>query len=465
MARSSWLAAQDQFTSQAEKALSLIEIRLPASEALLRTLAEAARSGGPAAVNRLEAKLPQTHPQLVSLVKRDTDASWGDESLRVAEAASEAGRGAVLTHWGASGRYTLVLGAEPLSLAATFDLRASIPWADWPMARDQHPMRLSVELDRQALVLQEGWRVNLVPGHMDFSISRPIAAPWTPAFRFEARQSYDLEDLPWSKILNLALGAALLLLALRAFLRLRHDQERAAELLQIGNTGRLNSLAELASVLAHELRAPLGTALDAIRDSQGKLAGPVIRPVDALASNMLAEEEISHAVNVVERLHQVTQRPDVVLELQPINLNRALAHALDVLQPELDRLHVTPHLSGKEVDVLAQPQAVQQIAYHLVMNALQALESTPPPGRQLMLRIEADGQVGRLSVQDNGPGIPYEALARVREPFFTTRADGLGLGLSVCDRLATDMGGTITVYNRNEGGAEFNLNLKLADPR
>jgi C4-dicarboxylate-specific signal transduction histidine kinase len=65
-------------------------------------------------------------------------------------------------------------------------------------------------------------------------------------------------------------------------------------------------------------------------------------------------------------------------------------------------------------------------------------------------------------IQDTGPGMSNSVVSHIFEPFFTTRTDGLGLGLSLCESLASGMGGTLTAYNRVPRGAEFALSLRLA---
>lgn len=98
------------------------------------------------------------------------------------------------------------------------------------------------------------------------------------------------------------------------------------------------------------------------------------------------------------------------------------------------------------------------------MNALQALEQVPPPQRELLLRLRADDAHGRLDVMDRGPGLSPDTLAHLFQPFFSTRAGGLGLGLSLCETLAADMGGQLHARNREGGGAEFTLKLPAPPP-
>ena len=111
---------------------------------------------------------------------------------------------------------------------------------------------------------------------------------------------------------------------------------------------------------------------------------------------------------------------------------------------------------------MAVPQALQQIIHNLLINALQALAEVPASNRSLTLLLDTNHGMGRLTVQDTGPGMDNQVLDRIFEPFFTTHQNGLGLGLSLCETFASSMGGTLTAYNRLPHGAEFCLGLRLA---
>ena len=110
----------------------------------------------------------------------------------------------------------------------------------------------------------------------------------------------------------------------------------------------------------------------------------------------------------------------------------------------------------------ADPVALQQILHNLVKNALRAMDEVPVDERRLSLHVDHADGLGRLTVRDSGPGITPELLPRLFEPFFTTRRDGMGLGLSLCETLAQQMHGTLRARHASPHGAEFTLALPLA---
>ena len=114
--------------------------------------------------------------------------------------------------------------------------------------------------------------------------------------------------------------------------------------------------------------------------------------------------------------------------------------------------------------VRADPVQLQQVLLNLVFNGLDALEQVPPRSRRLVIsaRLLTSTQV-ELVVRDTGPGLPKEVLARVFEPFHTTKANGMGMGLAICRSLVESMEGSIEANNQFDGGAAFRIVLPRAD--
>ncbi|MDZ5455946.1 sensor histidine kinase, partial [Azohydromonas lata] len=179
----------------------------------------------------------------------------------------------------------------------------------------------------------------------------------------------------------------------------------------------------------------------------------------------LAAAQARRAADVLARLRRLVERPSAEAILQPVHLEATAAALLSLLAPELRRRGVHAQLSGQAPAAWADPVALEQIVLNLLTNALQALEAAPPavPARiELQVQADAAAARARLVVRDNGPGIAAQALPRLFEPFFTTRQDGLGLGLPLCESLAQAMGGSLAARNAAPQGAEFVLDLPLA---
>lgn len=474
---------RDTFDNEAYTAQRLISQRMVQLDALITALpapGAAPPSASPTRGAEDKVKLDQrflmTYPQVISIQRRGADESWSDDALRIAEETSANLKQPVLTNVNlAKGRYQLVHAADPVSFALLVDIRALVPWREWPMVNDTSPVRVSLKYAKQELVLQPGLDIadNASGWHLVFrqplnSLGEEKAAdkasgpPQT--IEFTAERQLGWGDLPWSRMTAWALLIALLLLALRALLRQRHDRYRADGLLRIGQAGQLNTLAELAGGMAQELADPLAAVLDSTQSAERWLGDNPPDVLSAHAAVRQASDDARHLANVVDRLHHVVQQPDLEGLTERISLVGAARSAVDLLQPRWEQLGIAPAitLTGTEFTVLAAPQALAQVIHNLLINAAQALEQVPPQQRSLNLVLtHADGR-GLLSLQDTGPGIANNIVTHIFEPFFTTRKGALGLGLSLCETITNRMGGTLTAFNRVPRGAEFCLGLPLA---
>ena len=243
--------------------------------------------------------------------------------------------------------------------------------------------------------------------------------------------------------------------------------------MRFAQVARLNALGELAAGMAHELNQPLTAVLantQAARRLLDEQAGP-----DELATARSAmgqaAEQARRASDVVGRLRRAIERPASDRAGQALNLHDVLRRALDLLQPELARhgVDVRLHPGGAAhapVRASGDPVAVEQIVHNLLLNAMQAMQQQQgADARRIDLHWGAakDPRHCEVRVCDNGPGIPPEVLPRIFEPFFSTREHGLGLGLSLCETLAQEMGGSLQAAPGDNGrGACFVLRLPRA---
>ncbi|MBY0270067.1 MAG: two-component sensor histidine kinase [Burkholderiales bacterium] len=409
--------------------------------------------------DRPEQRIPSVYPQILGVQQRSNDAAWPDAALSAAEDESRRNRRAAMAGVDfKAGRYQLVQAAVPASYAAQIDLRSMVPWEEWPMPRETSPVRVMLEYDGRQFVLQPGQEGS---GWRQFDFRKRLAADSQP-FDVVAMRNLNWTDLPWIKMLGWTLLTAATFAALLALERQRAERRRAEELLRLGQVARLNTLGELAAGMAHELNQPLTAVLANTQAARRLLDDESPELATARSAMQRAAEQARRASDVVGRLRRVVERPDVAGQLQPLSLEAAVRNALYLLEPELQRLGIKPAVGGPAVTVLAEPVALEQIIHNLLSNALQALAQVPAGERALHIESRAAPGQGTLTVRDSGPGIAADVLPRLFEPFFTTREGGLGLGLSLCESLASGMGGTLVAANHAPRGAAFTLQLPLA---
>ncbi|MEP6559316.1 MAG: ATP-binding protein [Burkholderiales bacterium] len=448
------------FQNDARTAHRLLGQRAAQHDAILSTLV--LLDAAPAADDPAR-RLPALYPQVLQVRRRTPEAEWPDADLARAEAVSRlAARPAVAALDPVAMHYDLVLAGNPGSFAMRIAIEQWVPWSEWPFARSG-AVTAELILQAQVLLLQPGtaqaaWQSGVTPG---FVFEKVLDTPSQP-FVLRLRRTTGPADWPWQRLGALAATNALMLAALALVLGQHAARRRAEQLLRLARRSRLDTLGELAAGMAHELNQPLTAVIASTRAASRLLDD------DPLPQATL-REALDHAVNqarraadVVARLRRLVERPGGAEAVQTVSLNDAVRSALALLQPELQRLGVQPAFAGTAVWVRADPVALDQILHNLLNNALQAMAAVPAGQRMLRVWTSTQDPSGLLCLRDGGPGLAPQVLDHLFEPFHSTRADGLGLGLSLCESLAVAMGGALSGQNVRPHGAEFLLALPLA---
>ena len=449
---------REAFDTDARIAHRLLSQRVVQHDAVLDTLGLLQLEGA----ERSEQRLPAVYPQILQVRRRAPGQAWPEPALGEAEARSRTQRHAALTQLDATaGRYELVTAAGATAYALRIDLRQTVPWDEWPLPPERSPARVTLELPDQAPYVLQAGQADSGAG-WPLAFEKVLASPSQP-FNLVITRRLGWQELPWWSMAGWVLLVALGAVAWTAWRRQSAERRRAEELLRLGQVARLNTLGELAAGLAHELNQPLTAVVANTQAATRLLREQGTTDATALGAMEQAVAQAKRAAEVVGRLRRVVERPAGSGALLAVPLQDAVRNALYLLEPECRRRQVSPVLeAAQEVRVLADPVALEQIVHNLLMNALQALEQVPAEQRRLTLQLSAAHGQGRLDVADSGPGISADAMQRLFQPFFSTRAGGLGLGLSLCETLASGMGGALTARNREGGGAEFTLTLPLA---
>lgn len=466
LARLELAQLREAFEVDARISHRLMSQRAVQLDAVLATLALLQPTAESADTDAAAQRLPSVYPQILGVQRRAPGTAWPSATLQAAEDMSRHTRQAVLAHpeLGAQrGRFQLVLAAQPASYALLIDVQAAVPWSDWPMPVDTSPVRVTLEHAGQAFVVQNG---RLGEGGWRFEFRKHLASDSQP-FDVVALRQVGWAELPWLAMLLWTLAVLGAMLAWGAWQRQRSARLRAEALLRVGQVARLNTLGVLAAGMAHELNQPLTAILANTQAAKRLLQDGPEELSSAQGAMDQAVAQARRAAEVLARLRRSVEQPNPAQQLQTLDLAQAVRTALQLLEPECQRHAVALTLQAPQpVLVRAERVAVEQVVHNLVTNALQALEQVPQAQRQLIVTVEAvqrDGQgLGLLRVADTGPGIAPEALPHVFSPFFSTREGGLGLGLSLCETLANDMGGQLLAQAHAPHGAEFVLQLPLA---
>jgi signal transduction histidine kinase len=184
---------------------------------------------------------------------------------------------------------------------------------------------------------------------------------------------------------------------------------------------------------------------------------PPLDEVREILVDIRRDDERAH--EVVGGMRALLQRRE--FQVEPLNLNVTIAQVLPLLQGEAQRRSVVlrADLADGLPDVEGDRVHLQQVVLNLVMNGIEAAGTPRQEGRVIVRTSLRDGTDVHVTVIDTGGGIPGEGLPRIFEAFFTTKNDGLGLGLSIARSLVELHRGRIWAENHPNGGAMFHFVL------
>ena len=247
--------------------------------------------------------------------------------------------------------------------------------------------------------------------------------------------------------------------------RKRAELEAGAQRLELAHLSRVAVLGELTGTLAHELSQPLTAVLGNAQAARRLLDHT---PIDVAELKDALDDIINNnrrAGAVIDRLRALLRKEDT--PRQPVDLNDVAREVVELAHGELLSHHVTVTnaLMPEAPVVRGDRVQLQQVVLNLVLNACDAMISTPVPQRQPVLATRAENGFVELLVSDRGVGIPQEDLERVFEPFVSFHKRGLGLGLTISRSIVDAHEGSIRAENNADGGATFRCCFPVAGAR
>ncbi|MCB1789334.1 MAG: PAS domain-containing protein [Gammaproteobacteria bacterium] len=256
--------------------------------------------------------------------------------------------------------------------------------------------------------------------------------------------------------------AALLAITRDIDARKKSEEKLRRQRNELAHLCRLGTLGELATGLAHELSQPLcalsSYAESALAVTQLPSVTTEQRVADIL-QKIVRESERANAT--IERLRELVRKRKPKSECcKPHDL---VHEAIDIVDAEIRRHAIDIDVDMPEPTAMVSVDRVQsvQVLLNLLTNAIRAIADNASASRQLTLRLTQDGACVTIEVVDQAGGIPAGSRDRLFSPFFTTKTDGIGLGLSLSRRLAEANGGSLD-YVASENGSRFRYTLPCA---
>ena len=225
---------------------------------------------------------------------------------------------------------------------------------------------------------------------------------------------------------------------------------------ELAHAARMSVLGELAASMAHELNQPLAAILSNAQAARRFLAAPNtdLKEIREILDDIVRDDK--RAGEVIHHMRAMVQKKDSVVA-EPLDFNglvrdtSKLVHSEMVVRDIGLELSLTPKLPA----VLAGRIEMQQVLLNLMVNAMDAMRDQPADRHCLQIQTSAaEGQV-RVALRDHGHGIPENVMANIFRPFFTTKTQGLGMGLSISRSIVEARGGKLWAENAPDGGAIF----------
>ena len=233
---------------------------------------------------------------------------------------------------------------------------------------------------------------------------------------------------------------------------------------ELAHVSRMSTIGEMAASLAHELNQPLTGAIN-YSSACLRLLREGEQDTEKVVQGMeRAVEGANLAADIIRHIREFVQKGDSVR--QSVNLNQVVNSVVSLMNFEARR-------HGVILDTLLQADLdpvhgnmiqLEQVVLNLVRNAIDAMDRIEQPRRQLLIITEQQDDSIMLRVRDNGEGIGEHSLTQIFDAFYSTKPEGMGIGLSISRSIIESHQGRISAVNLTRGGAEFSVELPRVSP-
>jgi signal transduction histidine kinase len=261
----------------------------------------------------------------------------------------------------------------------------------------------------------------------------------------------------------------LLQAALITGLLYEHRRRRNAEvearrrMAELAHMNRHATAGELSASIAHELNQPLGAILNNTEIAElllGSASPPNLDEIREILAEIKRDDQ--RASEVIKRLRSLLTKAEA--QAEEIDLNDTVREVFGFLSAQAASRNVALNsiFPAQVVRVIGDRIQLQQVILNLVVNGIDAMAETTARERRIVSRTVLVNGVAEVSIADCGPGIPSDELPHLFKPFFTTKEDGMGMGLSIARTIVEAHGGKISAGNQIDGGAIFRISLPVA---
>ena len=230
---------------------------------------------------------------------------------------------------------------------------------------------------------------------------------------------------------------------------------------ELAHVTRVTTMGELAASLAHELNQPLTAIRSNAQAAQRFLAA---NPADlGEVRDILRDivDDNSRASEVIRRLRELAKKSD--LEVAALDLPALVRDVVRLIHSDavLHNVNVVLEMDSRVRQIQGDKVQLQQVILNLLLNAFQAMKDCPANERQVTIRTELDDPMAIIAVRDHGAGVRGDQLERIFQPFYTTKDNGLGMGLAISRSIVEAHGGRLWAQNSPDRGATFHFTVPV----
>jgi C4-dicarboxylate-specific signal transduction histidine kinase len=277
-----------------------------------------------------------------------------------------------------------------------------------------------------------------------------------PVFSFRMESAADIPPIAAFLI------TSLIITALAARTRRKADEELRQTQAALARFARVAILGELTASIAHEVNQPLSGAVSS--------ANACLRWLAAEPPNVeRAKQSVTRIVRDTNRAAEVVHRVRGLIKNSPpqraaLDINEAILEVTALSRNEIERneISLVTQFSGGLTSVLADRIQIQQVFLNLIGNAIEALKSVSDRRRELVISTEHQPDGALATIKDNGAGLQPDKLTEIFKAFYTTKAEGIGMGLAISRSIVEVHGGRLWAEPGAPRGAAFHLTLPLA---
>jgi signal transduction histidine kinase len=234
------------------------------------------------------------------------------------------------------------------------------------------------------------------------------------------------------------------------------SRQRMAELVHVN---RIATAGELTASIAHEINQPLGSILTNAETAQAILKSPCpdIAELSEIVDDIVRDDR--RASEVIRRMKSLLKKAP--FELKSLDFNDLVGETVEFVLGVGRKVGLVSVITPEALPILGDRVQLQQVILNLVANGIDAMKDTPTDNRTISIRTSRVEQFAELSVSDRGPGVPEDKLKEVFDPFYSSKAQGMGMGLSIARTIIEAHNGQIRAENQDHGGASFRIRLPL----